>query len=114
MRRCANGKLESAASKHVGSLAADEETLNGERLHRFLVGANLCAVNTVICEGDGATWVPTRRRPKRIDFVAVSLPDTVRVKRCWVASELVVATVRVDHYAVVLDLAGCASACLRC
>ena len=106
--------MESAASKHVGNLAADEETLNGERLHRFLVGANLSAVNTVICEGDGATWVPTRRRVKRIDFVAVSLPDTVRVKRCWVASELVVATVRDDHYAVVLDLVGCASACLRC
>ena len=25
----------------------------------------LCALNTVICERDGATWVPTRRRPRR-------------------------------------------------
>ena len=88
----------------LGSLAADEETPNGERLRHFLVGANLCAVNTVIWEGDGAAWVPTRERPRRIDFVAVSLPEMLRVKRCWVASELDVATVRDDHYAVVVDL----------
>ena len=44
------------------------------------------------------------RRPRRIDFVAVSLPEMLRVKRCWVASELDVATVRDDHYAVVVDL----------
>ena len=45
--------------------------------------------------------MPTRRRPRRSDFVAVSLPEMVRVKRCWVACELVVATVRDDHCAVV-------------
>ena len=44
----ANGRLGSPASKHVGSLSADPETPNGERLHRFLVGADLCAVNTVL------------------------------------------------------------------
>ena len=93
----------SSTSKHVGSMAADEQTPNGE-LHRFLVGANLCAANAVICEGDGAAWVPTRRRPRRIDFVAVSLLEIVKVKRCWVASELDVATVRDDHCAVVVDL----------
>ena len=69
----ANGRLGFSTSKHVGSLSANQETPNGERLHRFLVGADLCAVNTVVCEGDGATWVPTRGRPRRIDFVAVSL-----------------------------------------
>ena len=53
---------------------------------------------------DGAAWVPTRRKPSCIDFVAVSLPEMVRVKRCWVAGELVVATGRDDHYAVVVDL----------
>ena len=37
-------------------------------------------------------------------FVAVSLPEMLRVKRCWVASELDVATVRADHCAVVVDL----------
>ena len=47
----ANGRLGSSTSKHVGSLNADQETPNGERLRHFLVGANLCAVNTVICEG---------------------------------------------------------------
>ena len=52
----ANCRLGSSTSKHVGSLAADQDTPNGERLRHFLVGANLCAVNTVICEGDGATW----------------------------------------------------------
>ena len=56
----ANGRLGSSTSKHVGSLNADQETPNGERLLHFLVGANLCAVNTVICGRDGATWVPTR------------------------------------------------------
>ena len=100
----ANGRLGSPTSKHVGSLFADPETPNGERLHRFLVGADLCAVNTVFCEGDGATWVTTRGRPRRIDFVAVSLPETLRVKKCSVASELDVATVRDDHYPVVVDL----------
>ena len=65
-----------------GRLSADPETPNGERFHRFLVGADLCAVNTVFCEGDGATWVPTRGRPRRIDFVAVSLPEMLRVKKC--------------------------------
>ena len=99
----ANGRLGSPTSKHVGSLSADQET-PGERLHRFLVVADLCAVNTVFCEGDGATWVPTRGRPRRIDFVAVSLPEMLRVKKCWVASELDVATVRDDHYPVVVDL----------
>ena len=99
----ANGWLGSSISKHVGSLSADQETPNGERLHRFLVGADLCAVNTVICEGDVATWVPTRRRPRRIDFVAVSLSEMLRVKKCWIASELDVATVRDDHYPVVVD-----------
>ena len=44
----ANGRLGSSTSKHVGSMAADEETPNGEWLHRFLVRANLCALNTVI------------------------------------------------------------------
>ena len=44
----ANGRLGSPTSKHVGSLSADQETPNGERLHRFLVGADLCAVNTVL------------------------------------------------------------------
>ena len=43
-------------------------------------------------------------RPRRIDSVAVSLPKTLRATRCWVASELDVATVRDDHYAVVVDL----------
>ena len=38
----ANGRLWSSTSKHVGSLSADRETPNGERLHRFLVGADLC------------------------------------------------------------------------
>ena len=47
----ANGRFGSSTSKHVGSLSADQETPNGERLHRFLVGADLCAVNTVTCEG---------------------------------------------------------------
>ena len=47
----ANGRLGCSTSKHVGSLSADQETPNGERLHRFLVGVELCAVNTVICEG---------------------------------------------------------------
>ena len=61
-------------------------------------------MNTLICEGDDATWVPTRGRPRRIDFMAVSLPEIVRVKRCWVASELNVATMRDDHHAVVVDL----------
>ena len=55
----------------------------------------------MICEGD---WVPTRERPRRSDFVAVSLPEMLRVKRCWVASELDVAPVPDDHYAVVVDL----------
>ena len=32
----ANGRLGSSTSKHVGSLSADLETPNGERLHRFL------------------------------------------------------------------------------
>ena len=76
----ANGRLGSSTSKHVGRLNADQETQNEERLRHFLVGANLCAVNTVIFEGDGATWVPTRRRPRRIDFVAVSLPEFLTVK----------------------------------
>ena len=57
-------------------------------------------MNTVLGEGDRATWVPTRERPRRIDFTAVSLPKMVRIKRCW-ASELDVATVRDDHHAVV-------------
>ena len=48
----ANGRLGSSTSKHVDSLNADQETPNGERLRHFLVGANLCAVNTVICVGD--------------------------------------------------------------
>ena len=100
----ANGRLGSPTSRHVGSLSADQETPNGERLHRFFVGADLCAVNTVFCEGDGATWVPTRRGPRHIDFVAVSLPEMLRVKKCWVASELDVATVRDDHYPVAVDL----------
>ena len=52
-------------------------------------------MNTVTCEG--ATWVPARERRRRIDSVAVSFPEMVRVKRCWVASELNVATVRDDH-----------------
>ena len=78
----ANGRLGSPTSKHAGSLSADQETPNGERLHRFLVGTDLCAVNTVFCEGDGATWVPTRGRPRRIDFMAVSLPEMLRVKKC--------------------------------
>ena len=39
----ANGRLGSSTSEHVGSMAADEETPNGEWLHRFLVGANLCS-----------------------------------------------------------------------
>ena len=56
----ANGRLGWSTPKHVGSLDADQETPDGERLRHFLVGATLCAVNTVICEGDGATWVPTR------------------------------------------------------
>ena len=43
-------------------------------------------------------------RPRRIDFVAVSLPEMLKVKKCWVASELDVATVRDDHYPVVVDL----------
>ena len=73
----ANGRLESPTSKHVGSLSADQETPTGERLHRFLVGADLCAVNTVFCEGDGAD----KGRPRRIDFVAVSLPEMLRVKK---------------------------------
>ena len=47
----ANGRLGSSTSTHVGSLSADQETPNGERLHRFLAGADLCAVNTVSCEG---------------------------------------------------------------
>ena len=54
-------------------------------------------MNVVICEGDGATKVPTRGRPRRIDFVAVSLPEMLRVKKRKVASELDVATVRDDH-----------------
>ena len=37
-------------------------------------------------------------------FVAVSLPEMVRVMRCWAASELDVATVCDDHFAVVVDL----------
>ena len=37
----ANGRLGSSTLKHVGSLAADEETPNGERLRRFFVGLNL-------------------------------------------------------------------------
>ena len=57
----ANGGLGSSTLKHVGSLNADQQTPNGERLRHFLVGANLCAVNTVISEGDGATWVPPRK-----------------------------------------------------
>ena len=89
----ANGRLGSPISKHVGSLSADQETPDDERLHRFLVRADLCAVNTVFCEGDGAIWVPTRGRPRRIDFVAVYLPEMLRVK-----------TVRDDHYPVVVDL----------
>ena len=32
------------------------------------------------------------------------LPEMLRVKKCWVASELDVATVRDDHYPVVVDL----------
>ena len=52
---------------------------------------------------DGATWVPTRGRPRRIDFVAASLPEMLRVKRCWVATELDVATVRDDHCAAVVE-----------
>ena len=44
----ANGRLGSSTSKHVGSLSADQETPNGERLNRFFVGADLCAVNTVL------------------------------------------------------------------
>ena len=48
--------------------------------------------------------VPTRGRPRRIDFVAVSLPEMLRVKKRWVASELGVATVRDDHHPVVVDL----------
>ena len=97
----ANGRLGSSTSKHAGSLTADQEQPNGERLRHFLVGANLCTETTVICEGD---WVPTRERPRRSDFVAVSLPEMLRVKRCWVASELGVATGRDDHHAVVVDL----------
>ena len=46
----------------------------------------------------------TRGRPRRIHFVAVSLPEMLRVKKCWVASELDVATVRDDQYPVVVDL----------
>ena len=38
------------------------------------------------------------------DSVAVSLPEMLRVKKCWVASELDVAIVRDDHYPVVVDL----------
>ena len=38
----ANGRLGSPTSKHVGSLSADQETPDGERLHRFLVGAEIC------------------------------------------------------------------------
>ena len=92
----ADGRLGSSSSKHVGSSSADQETTNDERLRRFLVGADLCAVNTVFCEGVG--------RPRRIDFVAVSLPEMLRVNKCWVASEFDVATVRDDHYPVVVDL----------
>ena len=36
--------------------------------------------------------------------MAVSLPEMLRVKKCWVASELDVATVRDDHYPAVVDL----------
>ena len=39
----------------TGTLAVCEQIKkhqNGERLHRFLVGVELCAVNTVICEGE--------------------------------------------------------------
>ena len=37
--------------------------------------------------------------------MAVSLLEMLRVKKCWVASELDVATVlRDDHYPVVVDL----------
>ena len=43
-------------------------------------------------------------RPRRIDFGAVSFREMLRVRRCWLASELDVATVRDDHYAVVVDL----------
>ena len=60
-------------------------------------------MNTVIREGDGATWVPTRERPRRIDFAAVFLPEMLRVKRCWLSSELDVAA-RDDHCAVVVDV----------
>ena len=35
--------------------------------------------------------------------MAMSLPEMLRVKRRWVASELDVATVRDDHYPVVVD-----------
>ena len=50
--------------------------------------------------------VPTREKPRRIDFVAVFLPQMFRVKRCWVASELDVAA-RDDHCAVVVDVRRC-------
>ena len=79
----ANGRLGSSTSKHVGSLNADQETPNGERLRHFLVGANLCAVNTVICEGDG---------------------PADKGETTWVRDEFDVAMVRDDQYAVVVDL----------
>ena len=72
-----NGRLGSSTSKHAGSLNADQETPNGERLRHFLVGANLCTVTTVICVGDGATLVPTRERPRRIDFCGCVPPGNV-------------------------------------
>ena len=94
----------SVASITVGDAHAEPESSNGSLVHAWMLQLRLCDFSTFRCRGPGGTWMSSTGHVRRIDYICgpqrlAALPFDIVV-----ASELDVATVRDDHYSVILEI----------
>ena len=108
----ANARVGSLISEAIGDDHHEEETVNGALFHAWLLRLRICAFSTFRCKGHGGTWRSSAGHLRRIDYVCGSQHLlAVEFDVVVVAREFDVATVRDDHFPVILELVWRATAC---
>ena len=94
----ANAHVGAIPTESVGDLAASPENGAGAEWHRFLLDADLSAVNTFQhCHtGDSCTWFSPHGQGKRLDYIAIPSAWLPSARSC-VVSNLELLQSRDDH-----------------